>query len=82
MSSYVIRVVGVVGPELRAELADLDVVIEPARTVLRGQVVDQAALRGLLDRLEHSGLDILELRRLPDPEPATESVSPRTGAAR
>ena len=34
-------------------------------TVLTGTVPDQAALQGLLIRLEELGLELLEVRRLP-----------------
>ena len=34
-------------------------------TVLSGTVVDQAALHGLLQRIEALGLELVEVRRLP-----------------
>jgi len=41
---------------------------EPAATRLHGPVVDQAALHGLLRRIEALGLELVELRRI-DPGP-------------
>jgi len=34
------------------------------QTVLRGPVVDQAALHGIINRLQRLGLDLIEVRRL------------------
>ena len=41
----------------------------PAETVLHGDGVDQSALHGVLDRLEQLGIELLEVRRLPDEDP-------------
>jgi hypothetical protein len=41
--------------------------VEPVETVLHGPVRDQAALYGLLDRIQALGLELLEVRQLPDP---------------
>lgn len=45
---------------------DMTIVVagEPATTILSGQVVDQAALHGLLGRIRDLGLTLLELRRI------------------
>jgi hypothetical protein len=63
---YEIRVRGPIGPDDLAELGLGDALTEPVSTVLRGDVVDQAALHGLLDRLQSLGLEVIEIRRLPD----------------
>jgi hypothetical protein len=34
-------------------------------TVLHGEVPDQAALHGMIDRVQALGLELLEVRRLP-----------------
>ena len=39
--------------------------MEPADMVLYGPVQDQAALWGLVDRFLSSGLEVVEVRRLP-----------------
>ncbi|WP_037499009.1 hypothetical protein [Solirubrobacter soli] len=59
-----IRVRGVV-PEHAAEQLGLTAV--PADTVLRGVVADRPALLGVLDRLRCDGLELIDVRRLPDP---------------
>jgi hypothetical protein len=46
-------------PELRAQLG-------PAETLLTGELPDQAALFGVLARIEALGLELLEVRRVPD----------------
>jgi hypothetical protein len=39
--------------------------VEPADMVLYGPVQDQAAFHALLDRILSSGLEVVEVRRLP-----------------
>jgi hypothetical protein len=43
----------------------LDVAIEPERTLLRGRLPDQAALFGILAAARLLGLELIEVRRLP-----------------
>ena len=62
--NYEIRVRGRVGEHLLDALG-LAGEAAPVETVLRGPVVDQEALRGLLDRLQDLGLELVEVRRLP-----------------
>ena len=66
--SYEIRVRGHVPPEELEEVENLRATIEPAETVLRGCVPDQAALHGILTRLHSLGLELLEVRRVPAPD--------------
>jgi hypothetical protein len=50
-------------PDLRSEIDGQD-------TVLSGVVPDQAALHGILSRIEAMGLELVEVRRVPtDAEP-------------
>jgi hypothetical protein len=44
--------------------------VHPVATVLHGPLADQAALHGLLARLEMFGVEVLEVRRFRDPGPA------------
>ena len=43
--------------------------VEPVETVLHGPVADQAALQGMLNRIASLGLELVEARRLPEPDP-------------
>jgi hypothetical protein len=64
-TTYEIRVAGVV-PE--QDLEDMDAVTlapDQVSTVLYG-VADQAALYGLLERLKALGIEVVEVRRIPD----------------
>ena len=63
-SDYEIRVVGTLPPEALLDFDDLTAVVEPVETVLHGPIRDQAALHGLLARLETFGLQVVEVRRL------------------
>ena len=63
--SYEIRIRGHVPPEELKEVENLRATVEPAETVLRGCVPDQAALHGILTRLHSLGLELLEVRRVP-----------------
>ncbi len=65
-SDYEIRVVGTLPPEALLDFDELTAVVEPVETVLHGPIQDQAALHGLLARLETFGLQIVEVRRLHD----------------
>jgi hypothetical protein len=71
--SYEIRITGRVGEALQAAFEDLTVTINPAETVLYGRVQDQAALRGLLDRIQDLGLEVVEVRRLPPAPPDADA---------
>ena len=45
----------------------LEMTIDPARTVLRGRLPDQAALFGVLTMIRLCGLELVEVRRRPSP---------------
>jgi hypothetical protein len=63
---YEIRLRGRLSRTLMAEFEQLqlDASIEPIETVLYGPVQDQAALHGVLRRVEALGLELVEVRRL------------------
>jgi hypothetical protein len=50
---------------LAASQIGLEVSVEPERTVLHGRVPDQAALLGTLAKVRLLGLELVEVRRLP-----------------
>lgn len=91
-SSYEIRITGILPPEALLDFEELVASVEPVETVVHGQLPDQAALHGLLARLELLGVQVLEVRRLHDQarlakstgteQPAAESGDEETGVGR
>ena len=67
--TYVITVRGVAGPFVRAAFDDVAVSAVGDTTVLRPAGADQAALHGLLHRIEDLGLEVLDVH-LESAEPA------------
>ncbi len=63
-SAYEIRVKGQVSEQVLSVFAGMEATVHSNETVLRGPVVDQAALHGLLDRIQALGLELVEVRRL------------------
>ena len=64
--SYEIRVKGRLTDSLLAAFEGMRASVEPVETVLHGPVRDQAALYGLLDQIQSLGLELVEVRRLPE----------------
>ena len=64
--TYEIRVHGEVPGTDLLEIPWLDATREPAQTVLRGRIPDQAALHGVLQRLHSLGLELVEVRQVSD----------------
>jgi hypothetical protein len=64
--SYVIRIKGRLTDSLLAEFGGLTATLKPGETALHGTVRDQAELYGLLDRIQSLGLELIEVRRLPE----------------
>jgi hypothetical protein len=62
---YEIHVRGPLPDDVLEELGRLRVSAETPRTVLRGPVRDQAALLGVLLRLQNIGVELVEVRQLP-----------------
>ena len=63
---YEIRIRGRLTDSMLAVFEGLTASVESGETVLRGPVRDQAALYGLLDRIQSLGLELVEVRRLPE----------------
>jgi hypothetical protein len=70
-TTYEVRVSGLVPEEVLDDFGDVHVTTWGVSTVLSGSVNDQAALLGLLARLRARGLDVIEVRRVLDPPPAS-----------
>ena len=62
-SFYEIRVAGTVPPEALADYQDISSAEASVETVLSGPLADQAALQGLLARLDLFGVEVIEVRR-------------------
>lgn len=69
-SYYEIRVAGVLPPEALLDFDRLTASVEPVETVVHGPIQDQAALHGLLARLETFGVQVIEVRRLREKDPS------------
>jgi hypothetical protein len=67
---YTFRVRGRLSPDVVAALKPLAPVDVATETVLRGLVTDQAALHGLIARLEQLGVELVEFQRFPDRQKA------------
>ena len=65
-ATYEIRVRGRVSDAALERLEGLKGRPGPVETVLRGPVRDQAELHGLLHRVQSLGLELVEVRRLPN----------------
>lgn len=63
-AAYEIRIAGRVGEQLLSAFEGMEATVGSRETVLRGPVLDQAALYGLLDRVQALGLELVEVRRL------------------
>jgi hypothetical protein len=78
-SVYAFRIRGPLSPEVLDALQPLRPVQSATETVLSGEVVDQAALHGVIARLEQLGVELVELVQLPEahdgPSPRTSDVS-------
>ena len=61
---YEIRVAGILPPEVLVDFERITADVKPVETVLQAPLADQAALHGLLARLELFGVQVVEIRRL------------------
>jgi hypothetical protein len=66
-ASYEIRIRGRVGDSVLASFEDMDAAVSSAETVLRGRISDQAQLHGVLERIQLLGLELIEVRQVPEP---------------
>ena len=71
---YEIRVAGVLPPEALLDFERLTASVEPVETVVHGPLQDQAALHGLLARLQTYGVEVLEVRRLHEQQPGPSAA--------
>jgi hypothetical protein len=71
-SYYEIRVAGILPAEALLDFDRLTASVEPVETVVHGPIQDEAALHGLLARLETFGVQVVEVRRLHERNPSAE----------
>ena len=77
MPQYEIRVAGRLAPRWSAWFDGLTVAAQDdGTTVIRGAVVDQAALHGLLQKLRDVGIPLVSLTQLPPTTPTGASGAP------
>ena len=57
---------GTIGEPLMESFEGLEARVKPAETILRGEVTDQPALHGILDRIQALGLELIEVKRVDD----------------
>jgi hypothetical protein len=84
LSYYEIRVAGVLPSEVLRDFDRLTASVEPVETVVHGPLQDQAALHGLLSRLETFAVQVTEVRRLHDTAvpPTVSAAAPEGRCAR
>jgi hypothetical protein len=63
---YEIRIRGRVSAAVLETFDAMESDVEPVETILHGPIRDQAELHGLLRRLQSLGLELIEVRRLPE----------------
>ncbi len=64
MTDFEIRVTGPVSAQVLADLQDAHIVRRGVETVLQGPVEDQAALVGIINRLQLLGVELREVRQI------------------
>ena len=58
---YRLTVEGEMGPAMRDEFSDLHARVDEGNTVLTAELMDQAALYSVLERLQSIGLDLVHV---------------------
>jgi hypothetical protein len=74
---YEIRVRGHLGPTMRSAFGDLKAETSGTDTRLTGPLQDQSALHGMIAQIESLGLELLEVRRLPDRGTSSDPIDGR-----
>jgi hypothetical protein len=64
--NFEIRVKGKVSDATLSAFEGMHYSLAPVETVLTGPVPDQAALHAVLDQIQALGLELVEVRRLPE----------------
>jgi hypothetical protein len=72
-ATYEIRVAGAVPEQDLSDMGAVLLAVDQVNTVLYG-IPDQSALYGLLARLRALGIEVVEVRRIPDSSVSGESI--------
>jgi hypothetical protein len=65
--TYEITFAGQAVPAVVDAFDDFEVTVDKTSTTVRGELVDQAALHGAIDRVRALGLELLEVRAVEEP---------------
>jgi hypothetical protein len=63
---YEFRIRGRLSEPMLERFETLESDLDRVETILHGPVRDQAELHGIIDRVQSLGLELIEIRRLPD----------------
>jgi hypothetical protein len=77
--TYEIRVRGRLDDRWATWFDDMDVITDDGDTVIRGQVVDQAALHGLIQRVRDLGLPLISVTNSSTNSSTGPSAGPSAG---
>ncbi len=76
-AQYDIRIQQHLGAALAALFPELTLHDEPEGTRMHGELPDQAALHGVLERIRDLGLTLIAVVRLPAPDSTASSTQPQ-----
>jgi len=77
-ATYEIRVAGAVPEQDLRDMGAVVLAVDQVNTVLYG-IPDQSALYGLLARLRALGIEVVEVRRIPESPASTDPIPIRPG---
>jgi hypothetical protein len=63
---YEFRIAGTVSDRTRGAFAEMQVIDAPAETIIRGDVIDESHLHGILALLRTLGLQVVSMQQIPD----------------
>jgi hypothetical protein len=75
--TYEITFAGEAIPAIVSAFEEFEVTIQAGKTALRGELPDQAALYGIMNRLQDLGLELLEVRVVSRPAAQKEPRNQR-----
>ncbi|HEY6424227.1 MAG TPA: hypothetical protein VIY28_13455 [Pseudonocardiaceae bacterium] len=63
---YEFRIAGLLSERARSAFGDMQVINAPPETIIRGEVVDESHLHGILALLQNLGLHVVSMNQVPD----------------